>query len=128
MLACYYSQGKQLASGVIDRSTNQSHYNVSVIHTTPCATLFLCHLWDQRILTRTCARPVSLLSFQILPLLHTSSNQLIPLTWYSPPISSPAAHLLISPSVFIPVPILALIPCQIGLCLLLSCILLPCFA
>src|SRR4029434_1966630 len=36
MLACYYPQGKQLASGVIALLTCQSHYNVSVINTTPC--------------------------------------------------------------------------------------------
>src|SRR4029434_6247949 len=51
MLACYYSQGKQLASGVIGLLTCQSHYNVSVINTTPCARLLLPQLLDQRIAT-----------------------------------------------------------------------------
>src|SRR4029434_8130429 len=36
MLACYYPQGQQLASGVIGLLTCQSHYNTSVINTTPC--------------------------------------------------------------------------------------------
>src|SRR4029434_9140527 len=53
MLACYYPQGKQLASGVIALLTCQSHYNVSVINTTPCARLLLCHPLDQRIATVT---------------------------------------------------------------------------
>src|SRR4029434_3891163 len=56
MLACYYSQGKQLASGVIGSLTCESHYNVSVINTTPCARLLLCHPLDQRIPTQTCDR------------------------------------------------------------------------
>src|SRR4029434_2698511 len=51
MLACYYSQGKQLASGVIGLLNCQSHYNVSVINTTPCARLLLRHPLDQRIPT-----------------------------------------------------------------------------
>src|SRR4029434_6002813 len=49
MLACYYSQGKQLTSGVIGLLTCQSHCNVSVINTTPCARLLLRHPLDQRI-------------------------------------------------------------------------------
>src|SRR4029434_6265242 len=53
MLACYYSQGKQLASGVIGLLTRQSNYNVSVINTTPCARLLLPHPLDQRIATLT---------------------------------------------------------------------------
>ena len=53
MLACYCLQGKQLASGVIGLLTCQSHYNVSVINTTPCARLLLHHLLDQRIVTDT---------------------------------------------------------------------------
>src|SRR4029434_1942888 len=55
MLTCYYSQGKQLASGVIGLLTCQSHYNVSGINTTPCARLLLRHPLDQHMLTRTCA-------------------------------------------------------------------------
>src|SRR4029434_7183166 len=54
MLACYYPQGTQLASGVIGLLTCQSHYNVSVIKTTPCARLLLRHHLDQRIPTHTC--------------------------------------------------------------------------
>src|SRR4029434_4684265 len=54
MLACYCLQGKHLASGVIGLLTCQSHYNVSVINTTPCARLLLCHPLDQRIPTQTC--------------------------------------------------------------------------
>ena len=59
MLACYYSQGKQLASGVIGLLNCQSHYNVSGINTTPCARLLLRHPLDQRIPTRTCESTVS---------------------------------------------------------------------
>src|SRR4029434_2321475 len=54
MLACYNSQGKQLASGVIGLLTCQSHYNVSVINTTPCARLLLHHPLAQRIPTDAC--------------------------------------------------------------------------
>ena len=53
MLACYYPQGKQLASGVIGLLTCQSHYNVCIINTTPCARLLLRHPLDQRIATLT---------------------------------------------------------------------------
>src|SRR4029434_10842849 len=59
MLACYYSQGKQLASGVIVFLTCQSHYNVSGNNTTPCARLLLHHPLDQRILTQPCEWCVS---------------------------------------------------------------------
>src|SRR4029434_6123872 len=59
MLACYCLQGKQLASGVIDRSTNQSHYNVCGINTTPCARLLLRHPLAQRIPTEPCECSVS---------------------------------------------------------------------
>src|SRR4029434_6856046 len=52
MLACYYLQGKQLASGVIGLLTCQSHYNVSGINRTPPARLLLRHPLDQRILKR----------------------------------------------------------------------------
>src|SRR4029434_10565389 len=54
MLACYYSQGKQLASGVIGLLTCPSHYNVSGINTNPRARLLLRHSLTQRIPTRTC--------------------------------------------------------------------------
>src|SRR4029434_11161808 len=60
MLACYCLQGKQLASGVIDRSTNQSHYNVCGINTTPCARLLLRHPLAQRIPTEPCECSVRL--------------------------------------------------------------------
>ena len=43
------------------------------------------------------------LSFCLLNRNFPPGNLLISLTWYSPPISSPAAHLLISVFVFIPV-------------------------
>src|SRR4029434_4831730 len=59
MLACYYSQGKQLASGVIGLLTCQSHHNVSVINTTPCARLLLCHPLDQRIPTQRCKAAIN---------------------------------------------------------------------
>src|SRR4029434_10264128 len=54
MLACYCLQGEQLASGVIDRSTNQSHYNISGINRTPRARLLLRHPLAQRIPTDAC--------------------------------------------------------------------------
>src|SRR4029434_3825342 len=54
MLACYCLQGKQLASGVIGLLTCHSHYNVSVINTTPCARLLSRHLLEQRIPTQPC--------------------------------------------------------------------------
>src|SRR4029434_6510022 len=54
MLACYYSQGKQLASGVIGLLNCQSHYNVSGITRTPCARLLLRHPLAQRIPTEAC--------------------------------------------------------------------------
>src|SRR4029434_10648639 len=61
MLACYYLQGKQLASGVIGLLTCQSHYNVSGINTTPCARLLLRHPLAQRIPTEPCERSVRIL-------------------------------------------------------------------
>src|SRR4029434_8974279 len=60
MLACYCLQGKQLASGMIDRSTNQSHYNVSGINRTPCARLLLRHPLAQCIPTEACECSVRL--------------------------------------------------------------------
>src|SRR4029434_11194705 len=59
MLACYYPQGKQLPGGMIGLLTCQSHYNVSVINTTPCAIHLLCHPLNQRIPTQTCESTVS---------------------------------------------------------------------
>src|SRR4029434_2831795 len=87
MLACYYPQGKQLASGVIGLLTCQSHYNVSVINTTPCARLFLRHLLDQRILTCTCERPVSCLGSCHSCMAHPIHSSL------SPVILRPSLHL-----------------------------------
>src|SRR4029434_1355296 len=66
MLACYYLQGKQLASGVIGLLTCQSHYNVYGINRTPRARLLLRHPLDQRILTRTCACSVTRLRWNAL--------------------------------------------------------------
>ena len=59
MLACFYPQGKQLASSVIGLLTCESHYNVSVINTTPCARLLLRHLLEQRIPTQSCEYAVT---------------------------------------------------------------------
>src|SRR4029434_7096321 len=82
MLACYYLQGKQLASGVIGLLTCQSHYNVSGINRTPHARLLLRHPLDQRIptepsecsvtLTLPAARHfMSLVSFTVPAALHS---------------------------------------------------------
>src|SRR4029434_8259289 len=99
MLACYYLQGKQLASGVIGLLTCQSHYNVSGINRTPRARLLLRHPLDQRILTRRCERsvtPASSLTCTAFALTwflitHTSHSPYIYLTlpslcvWYCTP-------------------------------------------
>src|SRR4029434_9362540 len=71
MLACYYSQDKQLASGVIGLLTCQSHYNVSGINRTPCARLLLRHPLDQRI--PTCEWQVPLPAARFISLVHSPS-------------------------------------------------------
>src|SRR4029434_5099247 len=81
MLACYYSQGKQLASGVIGLLTCQSHCNVSGINRTPCASLPLRHPLAQRIPTEACECSVTgvlIIHTCILTHLHRVCTHLVP--------------------------------------------------
>src|SRR4029434_1198835 len=91
MIACYYSQGKQLASGVIGLFTCQSHYNDSVINTTPCARLLLRHSLDQRIPTRTCEWQV-IFTLPAALHLHSQSPDRVQLHFLHSPDPTPDTH------------------------------------
>src|SRR4029434_7267955 len=92
MLACYCLQGKQLTSGVIGLLTCQSHYNVSGIHSTPCARLLLRHPLAQRIPTEACECSVTLPgAWSNTPVANWTSS--LPCAWPNTPVANEASFL-----------------------------------